>query len=111
MRRRIIEIAIGHDSESIGKHHLLNQTGQNKNDAALHHNRRRATPVLDLRDELPGPNDWTGYEVRKKRDEQRVIDEASNCLHLSPIDIDGVRKAGKSIEAHAYGENNLQDNR
>src|SRR6266550_6125554 len=111
VRRRIIEICVGHDSESIGKHHLLNQTGQNKNDAALHHTRRRATPVLDLRDELPGPNDWTRNEVREKRDEQRVINEVSHCLHLSPIDIDGVRKAGKGIEADAYGENNLQDNR
>ena len=66
---------------------------------------------MDLRDKLPGPNDWTCDEVRKKRDEQRVIDEVSNSLHLLPIDIDRVRKAGKSIEADAYRKNDLQDNR
>src|SRR5215469_11146563 len=48
VRRRIIEISIGHDRESVGKHHLLNQTGQNKNDAALHNDCSRATPELDL---------------------------------------------------------------
>ena len=48
VRRRIIEIRIGHDGESIGKHHLLNQTRQDKNDSALHHNRRRATPILEF---------------------------------------------------------------
>src|SRR4029077_18074660 len=106
-----IEIAIGHASESIGKHHFLNQAAHNKNDAALHHNRRTATPVLDLRDELPCSNDWTRDEVREKRDEQCVIDEVSNGLHLPPIDIDGVGKAGESIEADAYRENNLQDTR
>src|SRR4029077_17004513 len=111
VRRGIIEISVGYYRESVGKHHLLNQAAQNKNDAALDHNRRRATPVLNLRDELPCSNDWPRDEVREKRDEQCVIDEVSNSRHLSPIDIDRVGKAGESIEADAYRENNLQDNR
>ena len=109
--RRIIEISIGHDGESIGEYHLLNQTGQNKNNAALHHNWSRTSKILDLRDKLPGPNDWTRNEVREKCDEQRVVDEVSDGLHLSPIDIDGVGKTGKGVKADAYRENNLQDNR
>ena len=90
MRGRIIEICIGHDGESIGKHHLLNQTRQDKNDAALNHDRCRTPPELNLRNELPGPNDRTCNEMRKKRDEQRIVDNVSDSLHFSPIHIDGV---------------------
>ena len=49
--------------------------------------------------------------MREKCDKQRVIDEVSHGLHLSPIDIDGVGKTGKGVKADAYRENDLQDNR
>src|SRR6516164_3902936 len=44
VRSQIIEIAVRHDRKSVGKHHLLNQAGQNKNDATLDHNCRRGSP-------------------------------------------------------------------
>src|SRR6476660_6489899 len=61
--------------------------------------------------ELPGTNDWTGNQMRKKCNEQRVIDRVPDRLHLSPIDIKGVGKTGKGVEADADRKDNLQHHR
>src|SRR5437764_7992843 len=103
MSRWIAEVSIGDHSETIGKHHLLNQTGQHKNNAALNHNRRWPSPALDLRDELPSPDDRACNKMRKKCNEQRVIDEVSNSLHLTPIDIHRVRQTGERVKADSDG--------
>ena len=65
----------------------------------------------DLRDELPGTNDRTGNQMRKKCNEQRVIDRVSDGLHLSPIDIEGVGETGEGVEADADRKHNLQHHR
>ena len=70
----MVKIRVGDGGKSIRKHHLLNQARQDKNDSALHHNRGRALPELDLRNELPSADDRTCNEMRKKRDEERIID-------------------------------------
>ena len=107
MGSRIIEICIGHDCESIRKHHLLNQTAQNKNDSALEHNCRGMAPVLDLRDKLARTNDRTSNKMREKGDEQRVVDQILDRLHFSPIDIECIRKAGEGVKADPDRKNNL----
>src|SRR4029077_5220335 len=109
MSSQIIEIRIGHNGKSIGKHHLLQKTRQDKNNSALHYNCRRAPPELDLRNELPGASDRTINKMREKRNEQCIVDEISNSLHLSPVDVDGVRKTCKGIEADSERKNNSQN--
>ncbi len=44
VRRRIVEVRIGHHGEPIGEHHLLNQTCYDEDDSTLDHNRRRGPP-------------------------------------------------------------------
>jgi|SRR4029078_5349174 hypothetical protein len=49
--------------------------------------------------------------MRKKCNEQRVIDRVPNRLHLSPVDIKGVGKTGKGVEADADWKHDLQHHR
>ena len=49
--------------------------------------------------------------MRKKCNEQRVIDRVSDGLHLSPIDVEGIGKTGKGVEADADRKDNLQHDR
>src|SRR4029077_5304316 len=46
--------------------------------------------------------------MRKKCNEQRVIDRVSDGLHLSPIDVEGVRETGEGVEADADWKHDLQ---
>src|SRR4029077_1619303 len=46
--------------------------------------------------------------MRKKCNEQRVIDRVSDRLHLSPIDVEGVRETGEGVEADADWKHDLQ---
>ena len=107
MRHRIVEVGIGHGSESIGKHHLFYQTREDKDDSTLNHNRGRGLPELDLRDELPGTNNRTRDKMREKCNEERVIDDVSDGLHFSPIDVKRIRKTGKRVKADPDRKNNL----
>ena len=45
--------------------------------------------------------------MREKCNEQSVVDQISDGLHFSPIDIKRVRKAGERVEADPNWENNL----
>src|SRR5437773_1856702 len=105
---RIAKIRVGHDRETIGKDHLLQQARQNKNDTALNHDRRRAPPVLNLGNKLPSPNNWSCNKMREKCNKQRIVDQVSDCLHFPPIDIEGIRKTGERVEADSDRENNLE---
>ena len=49
--------------------------------------------------------------MRKKCNEQRVIDRVSDRLHLSPIDIEGVGETGEGVEADADWKHDLQHHR
>src|SRR5262249_33685083 len=44
VRRRIVEVRIGHDGKAIGEHHLLDQSCYHADDSTLDHNRRQAPP-------------------------------------------------------------------
>ena len=107
MRNRIVEVRIGQQGEPISEHHLLYQTCHDEDDSTLDHNCRRATPGWNLRDKLPGTNDRTGNQVRKKCNEECVIDRVSDGLHFSPIDVERIRKTGKRVKADPDRKNNL----
>src|SRR5262245_55450960 len=107
MRHRIVEVRIGDHGEPIGKHHFFYQTYYDEDDSTLNHNRRRASPRPDLTNELPGTNDRTGNEVRKKCNKQRVIDRISDGLHLSPIDVQRIGETGERVEADADRKHDL----
>src|SRR4029453_18857644 len=111
MRQRIVKVRVRHRGESIRKHHFLYQTRENKDDATLNQNWPRSSPWPDLDDELPGTNDRACNEMRKKCDEQRIIDRISDGLHLAPKDIKGVGKTGEGVETDTDRKNNLQDHR
>src|SRR5207249_3916223 len=81
------------------KDHLLQQTRQDEYNTALNYNCRGTPPVLDLRNKLPGANDWTRNKMREKCNEQRVVDRVSDSLHFPPIDIEGIRKTGERVKA------------
>ena len=109
MRRRIVEVQIGHGSESIGKHHLFYQTREDKDDSTLNHNRRRAganTGICEIN--CQPTNDRACNQMRKKRNEQRVVNEISLRLHFSPVDVERIGKTGERVEADANGQDNLQ---
>ena len=108
MRHRVIEVSVRHRGEAIGKHHLFYQTCYDEDDSTLDHDCRRASPRPDLMNELPGTNDRTGNQMRKKCNEQRVIDGVPLQPSFSPIDIKGVGKTGEGVEADADGKHDLQ---
>ena len=107
MRGRVAKVRVSDNGETIGKNHLLQQTRQDKDDTALNHNCRWLPPVLDLRNKLPGANDRPCNKMREKCNEQRVVDQVSDGLHFSPIDVECVRKTGEGIEADSNREDNL----
>src|SRR5436190_10825544 len=111
VRRRIVEVRIGHHGEAIGEHNFFYQTCYDEDDSTLDYNCRRALPRPDLTNELPGTNDRTGNQMRKECNEERVIDRVSHGLHFSPIDVEGVGQTGKGVEADADGQDNLQHHR
>ena len=49
--------------------------------------------------------------MRKKCNEQRVIDRVSDGLHFSPIDIERVGETGEGVKADADRKNDLQHHR
>src|SRR6266480_4186338 len=107
MRGRITKVAIGNERESIGKDDLFQKTRKNKHNSALDYDRGGPPPKLDLRDKLPCPNDWTCDQMRKEGNEESVVDEVPDSLHVSPINIDRIREAGESVEADSNWKNDL----
>src|SRR5690348_7391874 len=111
MRGWIIEIRIGDHSEPVSEYHLLYQTCHNEDDSTWDHNCPRAAPRPDLRDKLACSNDGAGNQMRKKCDEQRIIDWISDGFHFSPIDVEGVGKTGEGVKADADRKYDLQYHR
>src|ERR1051325_8845275 len=49
--------------------------------------------------------------MRKKSNEERVIDRIPDSLHFPPIHVERVGEAGKGVKADSHRKYNLQDHR
>ena len=70
----------------VGQDHLLEQAAQNEADGPSGVDRR---PVVSgqLGQEVPGPHDGSGYQLRKEPHEEREVQEAVGRFQDPPVDV------------------------
>src|SRR6185503_1673606 len=91
----------GRREHRVGEHDLLEEPEAEQEQAEPERLSGRAVLALELRDDLLGPQDRTGDEVREERQEQAVIEERSKRDTAPEIDIDRVADRLERVERDA----------
>ncbi len=102
--RRCVESGVDERREPISDHDLLPQSPDHQVNAVDDLLAADTARALDLRQQVDGPHDRAGHEVREETDEQREVPEIPRRLELAPVDVDRVAHRLEREERDADGQ-------
>jgi len=92
----------------VGNHHLLEETPEHLTQAVYCLVATELPLPLKLRQQVCGPLDGTGNELREETDEGEEGEQVARGTNLPAVDIDGVAQRLEGVEADAHGQDHLQ---
>jgi hypothetical protein len=104
----VIDLLHDRGKEAVGEHRFLKQTQGHQGQAEAQLIGCGLAGQLKLRNQFGGPHDGSGYQVRKERNKEGVIEEAARRRCTAEVDVQGVRHGGEGIERDADGQHNTR---
>ena len=112
-RRSIVEIRRGVDRidvqpQVVGQRHLLEQTDDEQRQAVADVGRANHGKSIELRQQLAGPLDRPGDQLRKQRHEGGEANEAAFAIDLATIEVDRVAHRLERVERNAHRQQDVR---
>ena len=92
VEQRLVEDAVDEVERNVVRDDgLLEQTREDQEDARAEHLAGDDDRVLpDLGDEIPGPDDRAGHQLRKERQVKEIVEPVGQRLQLAAVNVDGI---------------------
>ena len=95
-------------ADVVGDHELLEEAPHDQHRRVARGRRREPPLALELRQQVGGPHDRAGHQVRKERDEGRDVDKPRPGRRVPAIDVDGVAHRLEGVERDADRQRHAQ---
>src|SRR6185436_2218725 len=105
---RSVVYLIHEHRQPVGNHHLLEQAPGHELQAVHHALVVKRMFRVELGEEVLGPLDGAGNQLRIKHHVKRIDDEVPFSFVVAAIDLDGVAHGLKGMKRQAYGKNDRQ---
>ena len=96
--------------QEVRDHDLLEQAAQDQPHRRGHVHVARVALLVELRDELVGPHDRPGHQVREERQVQEQVAPARR-RERTAVDVDHVGDRHERVEGDAHGQHHLDQRR
>ena len=90
-------------NDEICQNHLLEKSFHNLYDGPTKVVFSQGIGLLNLRNEIFGPNDWPHDQLREEGNEERVVEKVSYGLNFLSVNVDYITDILEGEERHTYG--------
>src|SRR5262249_25582041 len=102
---RVVVDAFYVEREVVGQGKLLEQANQEKRQSVGEVTQLERRGLLELGQQVPGPFDWPGHQLREEADKRGKAQEVSFASYVAQVEVDGVAHRLEREKGDANGKN------